>query len=800
MFNNRIIKNVTNMVYIIISLPLLVNGTITNKQDQIAKALNFVHKPDNKCKGHYLEKFYNNSLSEIQITANSAQLLDNNISLLSGNVEALYADKKLTAEKAKVYPDSSTKKIKKLELFNSVKLISNNVIINGQYANIKVTENTGIIKKATYRLSPNIGKKNLNSNFSYGIAKQIIQEEKNIFNCKSASYTTCSPYVNSWNMRSSSVVIDREKQMIYAKNTVFYIKDIPVFYFPYFSFPIDGSRKSGFLYPSLEVSRLNFKLPYYFNLAPNYDATITSEFINRHGVNFSGEFRHLTKMSSTKLNIAYLPSDKTFKNNPELSGYMKNSRGKIDYTEKVNFNDNLSGKVDLHLVSDNKYLEDFNNSFNTISSNILSQTTELNYSSPHWKAGVATKTFQILDPSQQPYSILPKIYANTEYTNVLNFLNIENETEYVNFFNMSKNLTDRLKQIHRLHTKPSIELDLKKDFGFIRPKISLHTTFYRIPKFTSQPNSDTPSKINRLVPIYTVDTGLILERSTKQYSQLLKPRLMYSFIPMKEQNQIPAITSAYKSITYNNLFSSNRLSGIDRVGDTNKLTYGLTTEIKHQKKPLLSAGIGQATYFENRKVTICTTPNCSDQKYSGYAPLDNRFSPISSFLSVQINNNIRWHNDIAYFYSTGIIYSFNSVLQIKPSNRNIFNFSYSHIKNGEQVVPTLLPTDNTKTLHQLNTSGYFSISPYWSLYGAMSYNINEEYFRHYLTGLEYNSCCWAMRLLGGRAYTRQNSDNDPEFEYRLYIQFVLKGLGSNSNNDIVNLLNTHIPGFKDHLV
>ncbi len=833
MLKKNLLTNIfiLNFIVFLISISfILVSVAHTDEESKkIAEDILFTHQPlsTNACQGYYTERNFSNSEKHIKITANNLQVLENNISLLKGNVEAFHANKYLRSKTAKVYPDDKTNKIKDIELFDNVKLFSEGAIINGNYAKFDILNNTGIVKDAIYRINISSFKDRSEKYFGHGKSEVIIQEKEKYFNCKKVSFTTCTPYINSWHMRASKLDIDQEEQMAYAKHAIFYIRQVPVFYLPYFSFPISDERKSGFLYPWFNYSNslgAGIKIPYYLNLAPNYDATLSPEYIHKHGMKFNGEFRFLSKITEGTLQTSFIQKDKTFINtqdttptntalpNKITNRHLGQNRGEVKFKESFNFSKKISGAIDVHAVSDDDYLQDFNNSFNTLASNNLAQSAKLAYADPNWRIASEVIVYQTLSPSDlkavtsRPYFNLPKITADTKYHNILKIVNVDNTAGYTNYWNPQEQLFGQWKQIQRYRTKPSLEINLEDKFGFIRPKVAVHVSKYNMYKFQLKKGKEidlTPKfETTKIIPIYTVDSSLILEKLGEKYSQKLTARVMYSYIPEVDQNKIISLDSGYNSLSFNNLFKPNRFSGFDRVGDTKQISYGLSTDILpiDSNVPFVSMGIGQITYFKDRKVTICTTAGCSDNAFLGYVPIDNQFSPIAAFFNLQVNKILTWKNEIVYSHQKQSVDIFSSNLQYKPDKRKILNIGYSHIINGDQIIPTLTPTDKTQNLDQVNISTSLPINTYWSFYAGMSYNINADYFRHYFSGLEYNSCCWAIRLLTGRAYMGLDNTDKPKFDDKVYIQFVLKGLGSYATDDIHNLLKTHIPGFQDHLV
>lgn len=772
--------------------------------DEIAQSIDFKHNIslNNTCKGEYIENKHQYSFDKVKVTAKQVNILPQKYSELLGNVELFYQNKYITANRAKIYQDDTQKQAEFIELFDNPKLRTEGIIITGQYANINLKDNISIIDKASYRINFAAFRDNKNNIFAWGKAHRIKQKQKNQFEGQQASFTTCSPYSISWQIKAKEIHIDNDKQEGKAKHAIILAHGIPIFYFPYFKFPTTDARQSGFLTPTIDYTQsqgFSFDFPYYLNLAPNYDITLTPRYMHKHGTSINAEYRLLTKASNTKLNLSFLPKDKLFKNNQPKTSLLGQNRGEIKLNQKTKYNKYFSSKLDIHYVSDDEYLVDFNDNLDTIKSNILSQNATVYYNHPSTKIKLATKTFQLLSPSNsrqasEPYFILPKISVKSNFPKIKNYLKFNYNAEYSHFWHPHK-INNRWQHIHRYYIEPRISMENRASWGHFVPAASINIRQYYLNNFFGSNNPD--KSINKSIPIYTLDAGLVFIQKKPGYQHAIKPRILYTYIPHTTQNNIPAIHTHYTSLIYDSLYSPNRFTGIDRVGDANQITYGIAFERNNNfGNTIFSTGIAQIAYFSERKVTISSK---TDHKYQGYRSLTNSLSPLIIFAKLNPSRYLSWHNELTTDIQNNSLELLQSSFQYKFHARNVINLSYTYTRNGDKLIPSLDPSDQTKNLSQLVFSSNISLNAYWNIFAGTGYNFNAKYFRHYFFGLEYNSCCFALRLLSGKSYKGLDANNNPKFDKKIYVQFVFKGLGSYNVNRAGKLLSNHIPGFEDHL-
>jgi LPS-assembly protein len=377
----------------------------------------------------------------------------------------------------------------------------------------------------------------------------------------------------------------------------------------------------------------------------------------------------------------------------------------------------------------------------------------------------------------------------------------------------------------RAITMPQLTLPLYSSAGYLKPNIELSATQYSLSN--QLPGEDT--SIDRVLPISDVDSGLFFDKQGSwfghAYQQTLEPRLFYLYVPYRNQDDIPLFDTTVEPFTYDQLFRTNRFTGYDRIGDTNQLSYALTSRILDPESGVekMHVSVGEIYYFENRRVNI--DPNSLDVvTIDNSVPPDNTLSPIASEASYRVtqywnlNGNLAWNpqsgtEQSAENTQTGetdvvqIPRGFNNgglALQYKKDNSHIFNIGYTFLRGGDQLVDsngTLLaqPGSSQNNLNQSDLSAVWPLSPQWKTFSRWNYNISQGHDQNLMGGVEYDTCCWAFRLVGAHEfnYLDAESQDNPRFNNMIYLQFAFIGLGNVSSNNAAGLLRNSIAGYTD---
>ncbi|CAM4382867.1 MAG: LPS-assembly protein LptD [Legionellaceae bacterium] len=809
--------------------PDIINSTIAAK-------LGWVEKKDcaNLCGGYYLNPplFFSGLASNFMtIHFNSSELKSQGRSLLKGNITIYQApNRQLMSDKAYIYRNTQ-KEFTELTLLGNVRLIETGKYIVGKKAHIKINSQQGDFYDTLYRInldqtsySPILANPNDSTNpatlTAYGKAKKIRQESKEKFVLEKATYTSCAPTTNSWRLKAKRIDLNHETGRGIAHDTFLTVKEIPIFYIPYLNFPIDKRRQTGFLYPTLSSSNnggFSIGFPYYWNIAPAMDMTITPNYFSKRGLQFNHLFRYLTRTSHGEIHYSLLPDDaaftsfrntaiKDYANNPALNELLATSsmRQYFSWQHETRFNTNWHAAIDYTQAKDDYYFQDFNNIPTLTTTNQLLQQAKINYEDKNWAFQGMLQQFQTLHPVtlapiSNQYSYLPQLFFSTHIPQDTTGLVYEFNTEFTHFWRtMNPGELTAPVTGNRLIIQPNIRLPIQNTKSFFTPSIRLSLTQYSL---ANQPNGYS-NNVFRAIPIVNIDSGLYLERKLNLFNtafrQTLEPRLFYVYIPYHEQYQLPLFDSGLQIFNYDQLFRFNRFTGNDRIGDTHQITLGLSTRLVDSETGIekFRASIGQIYYFRDRKVMLCGKKDCVDPVTTlGITASDTSSSPLALQFTYYLNNkwnstaNIAW-DPHSHQTQNG---SFN--FQYIPNDSHIYNFSYNFIRYGDVLMNN--STDSKNNLNQLSFSFAIPIQSHWRTVAGWTYNLSHVHAQSLFYGAEYNTCCWAARLVAAHTFSGLNNNNTPIFNKVIYLQLLLKGMGNIGTNDPGLIMNA-IPGYQDN--
>ncbi|GAB4223324.1 MAG: LPS-assembly protein LptD [Gammaproteobacteria bacterium] len=802
---------------------------LTLSDKQLSDKLGWITTTDplNLCHGYYVEPIlglgYIQPLNEDEtaITADQGSFFRTGTSVLVGNIIVDQATRRLNAERAKIKRDSQTGKIDTIDLYDNVKYRENGRLITGDYAHLNA-DKSGYVDNVLYRIAlSDAGSTKQGIHELYGLnaqgkAAKAQRDAAGVIYLTHATYSTCPPTNRSWHIKASHLKLDQNTGRGTAKNSFLYVKNTPVLYIPYYNFPIDDRRQTGLLTPTYghdERSGFTVDVPLYLNLAPDYDATITPRVFTQRGVMLSVLTRYLTHQGNGSIRANILPNDREFKsfkddrrrqtpNDPRLRRLFdqKNDRGSFNAKLHQQFNDNWNADIDYNYVSDDYFLQDFEKGVVAITNNQILQRAALNYESEHWTGQGIVQAYQTLHPINQPpidepYRLLPRLSLATNYPDIFH-LDFNANSEYTYFDRRrDPNTNQRFPTGSRFNIAPEISRTFENDFSFLTPSMKLQFTYYDL---NNQPNGRF-NTIERTVPFFHLDAGMFFDRQTNvaqhDYIQTLEPRLYYLAVPYHDQDQIPNFDSGVKTFTFDELLQDNRFSGIDRVGDANQLSAILTSRLLDAETGAekIRAEIGEIFYFRNRRVMLCDTPGCSDRSLTANSTSNQAdFSPLVGRLIYNLNDHWSTSANAAYDVDQGKRNNAGLSIHYKRDNRHVINADYSFSQESAA-------NNSQQRLNHTRISFVWPISQRVGTVGGWSYNWTEKFSQDYFYGIEYESCCWAVRAIGEHSFIALNQSGNPTFDDSFYIQFVLKGLGNIGNSDPTRLLMQNIPGYEDRL-
>ncbi|MCB1801117.1 MAG: LPS assembly protein LptD [Gammaproteobacteria bacterium] len=687
----------------------------------------------------------------IEITADTVTAqLDPQQAVFSGNVHLVQDGVNLDA--SEVTLDRSSGRI---QARGGFLLTQPDIRFAGQSVDYQLETRAARVDRASYRI-PAIRAR--------GDAERAAFLGDGISEFDQISYTTCAPDDASWLLTAGSLRLDQNEGFGVASNASLRFMGVPILYMPTFTFPIDDRRRSGVLVPSVGYSGntgVDVSVPYYLNLAENYDLTLTPRAMSKRGLMLGGEFRFLTETTAGTLAADYLPDDREQR---DRSG----GRGSASLYSHSQFNARTEGALRINYVSDDEYFQDLGGSLAVTSATHVERTGELRYHGDTWDLLGRAQYFQTLDDAildvDRPYSRLPQVRFDLERPDGIAGLSYHLGAEYVNFHR-----NDSVRG-HRVDLTPAVSLPLGDSWWFAEPRVGAHFTTYRLTDQVAGLD-DSPSHLTGLL---SLDSGLYFDRAISYFgnsaTQTLEPRLFYLYVPSSEQNDQPLFDTAELDFSFDNLFRDNRFSGPDRVADANQLTLALTTRVTDDARggELLRASIGQILHFEDRDVTL-----------PGRAAIDDSTSSLVAELAARLGGD--WYSRAGLQWDPhdgkqGTIEQALAQISYRDDRRRVFNAAY-RLRDG--------------VTKQTDLAFLWPVSESLSLIGRHYWSLQDDRLLEALAGVEYGTCCWRVRAVA-RKYTDSTGD---DHNLAFLLQLELSGLGR-LGNDIDSTLERGVYGYR----
>ncbi len=661
----------------------------------------------------------------------------------SGEVELHHGEQAIFADYMLYVQDSQ-----ELLADGAVRVELEDIVITGPQLNLNLETNIGDMVQPQFQFAVNNARASADS---------LHMQDKQHFTLRNATYTTCSAGNDDWLLKMGELNLDRDRQVGVAHHARVEFMGLPILYTPWMDFPLDNQRKSGFLSPVYGVTGKGgseVTLPYYWNIAPNLDATIAPRMMSKRGLMLKNELRYLEPSYSGEAHLDVLPDDRI--------AAVTRSRQALKHAH--NFAPGLNGTLDLNRVSDDAYFRDLSNAVNETSQTNLVREGVLNYSSGWWNAAARVQNFQTLqeDPLAPvaelvPYRRAPQLNLNAH--RAWAGANVTLAGEFVDFRHPTK-VNGR-----RLVAYPSASYQLiARPAFYLTPKLGLHYTDYVLGENTPGELSDT----RRSVPIFSLDSGLALERDWnlfgQNFVQTLEPRAYYVYIPYRDQDSLPNFDSAPVDFSFAQMFTENRFSGSDRIGDANHLTLALTSRLLQQDSGVerLRLAVGQRFSRETPQATL-----------AGSTATINK-SDILLTASGQVTR--AWSLDSAMQYNANQEHSekFNLAVRYQPESGKVLNLGYRYTRNS---------------IRQAELSTQWPLAGRWQAVARWNYSVLDNSTLEALAGLEYNESCWTVRLAAQRFATATG-----EFATGFFMQLELNDLVRVGPNPL-GVLRQSVPGY-----
>ncbi|MEG0262290.1 MAG: LPS assembly protein LptD [Citrobacter sp.] len=737
--------------------------------------------------------------NELPVTINADHAKGNypDDAVFTGNVDIAQGNSRLQADEVQLHQKQAEglpEPVRTVDALGNVHYDDNQVILKGPkgWSNLN-TKDTNIWE-GDYQMVGRQGR---------GKADLMKQRGENRYTIlENGSFTSCLPGSNTWSVVGSEVIHDREEQVAEIWNARFKLGPVPVFYSPYMQLPVGDKRRSGFLIPNAKYSSNNyfeFYLPYYWNIAPNMDATITPHYMHRRGgVMWENEFRYLSQAGAGLMEFDYLNSDKVYEDENSKDD---NSRRWLFYWQHAGVMDQVwRFNVDYTKVSDSSYFNDFDNKYGSSTDGYATQKFSVGYAVQNFDATVSTKQFQVFgDQNKSSYSAEPQLDVNF-YQNDVGPFDTRVYAQAVHFVNT----TDNMPEATRLHLEPTINLPLSNQWGSINTEAKMLATHYQQSNLDDYPQYD--ETVNRVMPQFKVDGKMIFERDMAMlapgYTQTLEPRAQYLYVPYRDQSNINNYDSSLLQADYSGLFRDRTYGGLDRIASANQVTTGVTSRVYDDAAvERFNISVGQIYYFTESRTGDDNIEWENDDKTGSLVWAGDTYWRISE----------RWglRSGIQYDTRLDSIATSNSSIEYRRDENSLLQLNYRYA--SPEYIQATLPNNSADKnkwnqaqyengISQVGAVASLPIADRWSIVGAYYFDTNVNKPADQMLGVQYNSCCYAIRF----GYERKLNGWDDTQKHAIYDNTIgfnieLRGLSSNYGLGTNQMLRSNILPYQSAL-
>lgn len=737
----------------------------------------------------------------VTITADSSKGTYPDNATFTGNVDINQGNSRLQADEVQLHqkqPEGAVEPVRTVDALGNVHYDDNQVILKGPKAWSNLNTKDTNVWEGDYQMVGRQGR---------GKADLMKQRGENRYTIlENGSFTSCLPGSNTWSVVGSEVIHDREEQVAEIWNARFKLGPVPVFYSPYLQLPVGDKRRSGFLIPNAKYSTSNyfeFYLPYYWNIAPNMDATITPHYIHKRGnIMWENEFRYLTQAGAGLMELDYLPSDKVFQDEHPTEGdkhrwlFYWQHAGVMDQVWRFN--------VDYTKVSDSSYFNDFSSKYGSSTDGYATQKFSVGYAVQNFDATVSTKQFQVFsDQSTPTYGAEPQLDVNWYQNNVGPF-DTRVYAQAVHFVNTDSDMPEAT----RVHLEPTINLPWSNDWASLNTEAKLMATHYQqknVDNYNATNNTHLEESVNRTLPQFKMDGKLIFERDmgllADGYTQTLEPRMQYLYVPYRDQSKIQNYDSSLLQSDYSGLFRDRTYGGLDRIASANQLTTGVTTRVYDDAAvERFNVSVGQIYYFTESRTG---DDNINWEK-------DNKTGSLVWAGDTYWRMTDRWGLRGGVQYDTRLdnIATSSAAIEYRRDEDRMVQLTYRYA-SPEYIQATLPKDSNDKTwdapqykdgISQVGAAASWPIADRWSIVGAYYFDTNANKPADQMVGLQYNSCCYALRVGYERKLNGWDSvNNQSKYDNVIGFNVELRGLSSNYGLGTHQMLRSNILPYSSSL-
>ena len=732
----------------------------------------------------------------VTINADSAKGNYPDNATFTGNVDINQGNSRLRADEVQLHqkqPEGAAAPVRTVDALGNVHYDDNQVILKGPKAWSNLNTKDTNVWEGDYQMVGRQGR---------GDADLMKQRGENRYTIlENGTFTSCLPGSNTWSVVGSEVIHDREEQVAEIWNARFKLGPVPVFYSPYLQLPVGDKRRSGFLIPNAKYSTSNyfeFYLPYYWNIAPNMDATITPHYIHKRGnVMWENEFRYLTQAGTGLMELDYLPSDKVFQDEHPTEGdkhrwmYYWQHAGVMDQVWRFN--------VDYTKVSDPYYFNDFDSKYGSSTDGYATQKFSVGYAIQNFNATVSTKQFQVFSTQNtSTYGAEPQLDVNW-YQNDVGPFDTRVYAQAVHFVNTNSDMPEAT----RVHLEPTINLPVSNDWASLNTEAKVMATHYQqknVDWYNNRYNTDLEESVNRVLPQFKMDGKLIFERDmgllADGYTQTLEPRMQYLYVPYRDQSKIQNYDSSFLQSDYSGLFRDRTYGGLDRIASANQLTTGVTSRVYDDAAvERFNVSVGQIYYF--------TESRTGDDDINWEK--DNKTGSLVWAGDTYWRMTDRWGLRGGVQYDTRLdnIATGSAAIEYRRDEDRMLQLTYRYASPEyiQATLPNYANTDQYKDgISQVGTAASWPIADRWSVVGAYYYDTNAQKPADQMLGLQYNSCCYAIRVGYERKLNGWDTQNSQgKYDNVIGFNIELRGLSSNYGLGTQQMLRSNILPYRSSL-
>ncbi|QCR09605.1 LPS assembly protein LptD [Brenneria rubrifaciens] len=698
-----------------------------------------------------------------------------------GNVNIEQGNGILTAEQVELNQvdagDQGAAPIRTITATGNVRYDDNQVVLKGPKAWSNLNTKDTDVYEGDYQMVGRQGR---------GSADKMKMRDSNRYTIlENGSFTSCLPGDDSWIVVGSEVIQDREEQVAEIWNARLKIANVPVFYSPYLQLPIGDKRRSGFLIPNAKFGSNNgfeFLTPYYWNIAPNFDATFTPHLLTKRGVQWQNEFRYLTAPGLGTLQFDWLPSDNEYaKVAPQDDN---DTRWLFHWAHGGVMDQVWRFDADYTKVSDDRYFTDLDSEYGSSTDGYVTQKLSVGYANQNWDTKLSTKQFQVFSTStnRDVYRAEPQLDINY-YQNDIGPVDLHVYGQAVKFTNVN----DNRPKATRVHLEPALNLPLINRWGSLTTEARLLATHYEqdnLDRYRADPTVSNTNKnaledsVNRVLPQYKIDGKLVFERAmnwSQGYTQTLEPRAQYLYVPYRDQSNIHTYDSTLLQADYSGLFRERTYGGLDRIASANQIATGVTSRIYDDALvERFNASIGQIYYFDR--------PRTGDNNTSVDQSQDNGSLVWAGDSYLKIDDSWGLRGGLQYDNRLNEVALGDAVVEYRKDAERLvqLNYRFASPKYIQAMLPNVQNPGFQQGISQIGLTASWPIADRWAVVGAYYYDTKANQPASQLIGVQYNTCCWAVSV----GYERKITDWDTasrssEYDNKVSFNIELRGLSNN---------------------